>query len=211
MIFHSTAPNTSRVVCRDDSMRIEIIKSFIGKHLSDKQITLLDSACVFKSNATHLFIETKLNECGTKSNFALTSVIYSNTIRTGHDPNAVIIRNKNSVQIPVECFYSITGKASNKVEIASRGEIGNRVEEKLRNNGIGVRIKSENERNSRSASVDDNEVRVNVNREAKYVVVLQSKSKKTLHSDVVMFPKFCYVTPVERKDRWMRYTLIENG
>ena len=117
-------------------MRIEIIKSFIGK-LSEKKITLLDSTCVFESNATHLYIDTKLNECGTKSNFALTSVIYSNTIRTGYDENTIIIRNRNSVQIPVECFYSITGKASNKVEIASRGEIGNRVVEKLRNNGIG--------------------------------------------------------------------------
>eukprot|EP00111_Clytia_hemisphaerica_P000851 TCONS_00002499-protein len=199
------AKNISRVVCREDGMRIEVLKSFVGnEQITQKRLTLLDSNCVFKSNETHLFIETKLNECGTKANFALTSVIYSNTIRTEIDPNAVIIRNKDSVQIPVECFYSITGKG--KVEIASRGKFGDRIEERLRGNGIGVRIKSDNQRKYRSAQ----EMKISLDKESKYIVELKAKALK-VPAQAHLYPKFCYATPVDRSDRWMRYTLIRDG
>jgi len=196
------------VICREDGIRIEVMKSFVGKHVDGKRITLLDSECVFESNSTHLYIETKLNECGTKSNFALTSVIYSNIIRTKVDPNAIIVRNKDSVQIPVECFYSITQKGSNRVHIASRGEFGDRVEERLRGNGVGVRIKEDVLRNSRSIELD--EIKVDINPDAKYLVELRTKPVKSSRK-IQFIPNFCYATPVQRGDRWMRYTLIEDG
>lgn len=195
--------NNSRIYCRDDSIRIELLKTFIN---SKKKITLLDSECEFQSNQTHLFIETKLNECGTKSNFALTSVIYTNVIRTKFEPNTIIIRNRDSVQIPVECFYSIRAKGSSRVNIGSHGEFGNRVDENLRGNGIGVRIR---DTRSHGPTIND-ELKVDIDAESKYYVELRVKALK-LTSSAYLYPKFCYATPVQRSERWMKYTLIENG
>lgn len=193
--------NVSSVTCGKDSMRIEILKSYLGTR--HRKLSLLESDCTMKENATHIFFDTKLNQCGTKVTYTLTSVVYSNVVRSYTDPKSMIIRRKN-IQIPFECDYSL--RSRNRIKISTRGEFGDKIIERLSANGVGIRIREVNSRR-KYRSLNNGGLKVDINPLEKYIVELKPKS----FSKTNIYPKVCYVTPVVMTQRWMKYTLIEDG
>ncbi|XP_002158916.2 CUB and zona pellucida-like domain-containing protein 1 [Hydra vulgaris] len=178
------APNISRISCKADSMTIEILKSFIrtnGKHIS-----LFDANCKPKENKTHFIFHTKLNECGTKVAYTLTSVIYSNAIRSVENENNIIVRYRN-IKVPFECDYLLQNKNEFQVIFHS-----NRSKDKPSENRINVRsfqeLKSENE---------------------KYLVVLKSKLPENHNATLLL--RQCTANSGAQSSKQFSYTIISNG
>ena len=203
--FYILAQNASQVTCLDDEMKIEIMKSYLSKVPSQGDFSLLDPQCRFQENETHIFYTTKLNKCGTRTTYTLTSTTYSNIVRTVTDANAIIVRYR-SIQVPFECDYSL--RIRNRRKISSKGGFGTKINEMLRGNGVGVRIKEDTNRLHRSLTAHT-PLKIEVHRIEKYLVVLKSKYLKAV--EVQLLPDFCYATPVDKGERWMRFTLIEKG
>ena len=168
------------------------------------KLSLLDPGCTFTQNDTHITRTTKLDECGTQVMYTLTAVIYSNVVRTVDNPNSIIIRHK-SMQVPFECDYSLWSRSRNRRTISTNGNVGKVVKEKRRGNGVGVKIRGRSAR----AVLTDRRLSVDVDAAERYLVELRAKIVRNPLSKIL--PTFCYASPIHKAERWMRYTLLENG
>ena len=136
--------------------------------------------------------------------YTLTAVIYSNVVRTVDNPNSIIIRHK-SMQVPFECDYSLWSRSRNRRTISTNGNVGKVVKEKRRGNGVGVKIRGRSAR----AVLTDRRLSVDVDAAERYLVELRAKIVRNPLSKIL--PTFCYASPIHKAERWMRYTLLENG
>ena len=172
-------------------MKFEILRSYVGRSRYGS-LVLNDPNCKVELNRTHAIASTALSGCGTTRNFTLTSVIYSNVLRSRRT-NSVISRGK-IISIPFQCEYVLRNRNRNRVELKPQNTDENF------NNVIDSGRRLRSLRNGRL---------VEVNTRRNYTVVL--KTRKFLHMGVMMIPNNCYVKPVLRRYRKVRHAIIHEG
>ena len=169
-------------------MKIEVLKSYVN--LDARNLSLFDANCKPKENATHLIFHTKLNECGTKVFYTLTSVIYTNAIRTVADETSAIIRYRN-IKVPFECDYLLQNKNVFRIMLLS-----NRSQDRSSESRINIR------------SVQKTNA-VEVSNSEKYLVVLKSKVSKNANS--TLRASYCYASSAAQPSKLAKYTLVKDG
>ena len=165
----------------------------------------MEPTCELYENETHVFRTFKLNECGTQVSYSLTSMIYRNLVRTvNSELNSIIIRRK-TVQLSFECEYTLQNKHVARSKYQQHGSFDNQISEETNSNYASVKTRDI----SASYKALPGEISIDINPAKSYLVQFQAKDLPK--TDTVVYPVFCYSTPIQRSLRWMRYILIERG
>ena len=154
-------------------------------------LVLNSPSCKAVVNKTHVTASTFYNGCGTTARYTLTSIIYSNTLRTLPPRNALISRTKK-VLIPFQCEFVLRRRIRNRIHF------------------LPIKPqKSESVGQGRYTRVLKGGSYVEVDTSRNYSVVLMTQRYKRLN--VKLVPFFCYATPLSKKHSQIRFTLIEQG
>lgn len=128
-----------------------------------------------------------------------------NLVRTVNgESNSVIIRKK-TVQVPFECEYALQSRHVTLLKYHQYGSFDNQISEETNSNYASVKVRDI----STSYNAHYREISIDINPAKSYLVQFQAKGLPK--TDTVVYPVFCYTTPIQRSLRWMRYILIERG
>lgn len=188
------------VECNNNLMRIEVSKTYLAEADEQKyHFSLLDDSCKMHENKTHIFRTFKPTECKTKIiKGTTTSRVYTNVIRT---PTHLSHKEYENVYIPFECKHTL----SNPWLLNKR----NRVSDFLPSNSIDVSpVVNVLKRRRQSRSINSN-LNVDVDYLEKYLVVMQAKMLAKYNA--LLNPTFCYASPIEKSQQWMKYFFIRRG
>ena len=156
-----------------------------------RRLVLNSPSCKAVVNKTHVTASTFYNGCGTTARYTLTSIIYSNTLRTLPPRNALISRTKK-VLIPFKCEFLLRRRSRNRIHF------------------IPIKLqKSESVGLGRYTRVLKDGSYVEVDTSRNYSVVLMTQRYRRLN--VKLVPFFCYATPLSKKYSQIRFPLIEKG
>lgn len=171
-------------------MKLEISREIFGRR-RPRGLVLNDPSCKALVNVTHVSVSTLYGGCGTKVKYTLTSIIYSNTLRTLPPRNALIRRGKK-VSIPFNCEFVVRNRNRNHVSFS---QVKRPISKSFQPGKYTIELK------------DGSYVEVDKTRN--YTIVLKTfryKGKK-----VKLVPTFCYATPSEQGYQDRRFVIINEG
>jgi len=180
----------ARVICSSSKMTLHLNRRVFGRRWP-RRLVLNSPSCKAVVNKTHVTASTFYNGCGTTARYTLTSIIYSNTLRTLPPRNALISRTKK-VLIPFKCEFLLRRRSRNRIHF------------------IPIKLqKSESVGLGRYTRVLKDGSYVEVDTSRNYSVVLMTQRYRRLN--VKLVPFFCYATPLSKKYSQIRFPLIEKG
>lgn len=113
-MYPCKGPDTSSVSCTASAMQLNLRRTLLGRS-TRKRLVLNDPQCRVSLNRTHIVAATLLNRCGTKIRYTLSSIIYSNTLRTLPPRRNALISRGKPVNITFECEYLLKRRTENRV------------------------------------------------------------------------------------------------
>lgn len=202
------------VVCDKESMRIEVSKSYLSTGNGKNHFRLRDGRCKLYENKTHVYRDIHFNECMTRVSNTSSFIIYSNSMRVSS-----LLTSMTYMEIPFECKYpsrrdsmqfsknAIRG-IDKRVETPSDNTVLTMMEDKLRDNNTPVNVDGRLPLRRKQRSVNSRYM-VDVNHVETYLIEMQSKSFANYKA--LLWPTFCYASPIEKSQQWMKYIFIRRG
>ena len=171
-------------------MTLQLNRKIFGRRWP-RGLALNNPSCKPIINKTHVTVSTFFNGCGTKTKYTLTSIVYSNTLRTLPPRNALISRGRK-VAIPFHCEFLLRRRSRNRISFMQlRPQLNESTE-------LGKYTKKLN---------DGSYVEIDTTRN--YTVVLMTQRYKRMNVKLVPFR--CYATPLARGYTQRKFTLIDKG
>ena len=182
--------NIAKVTCSSSRMELTLDRKILGRR-RPRGLVLNDTSCKAVVNRTHIRVSTLYGGCGTKSKYTLSSIIYSNTLKTLRPINSFIFRGKQ-VSIPFKCEFSLRSRNRNRVKYSL---VSPPVSESTQPGKYTTQLS------------DGSYAEIDTNRN--YTVVLTTSRYKGL--SVKLMPMHCHGTPFERGYTNRRLILIDKG
>ena len=171
-------------------MKLALNRKIFGRRWP-RRLALNDPSCRAVVNKTHVTVSTLYNRCGTKTKYTLTSIIFSNTLRTLPPRNAFIRRGKQ-VSIPFKCEFQLRSRNRNHVRFTqSRPRLN----------------KSKEPGKYTKKLTDGSYVEIDTTRN--YTIILKTVRYKGMN--IKLMPLHCYATPLQRGYRNRRFVILDKG